>query len=279
MHQRSGRIFVAAILLAVMTTTAAADGGGQNDGGSGTDAGNTRSSATTVPLGTWFVGNKLRFDDVDWYAASVSGPGASCVSARVQASAPIYAALGAESTALALSAPFYADSKRDASGGIAGITPLTATLRFAQVDPSVGQAKYNFSITRLDATAATSDAGTGADAPERITSATPISPGCVGGTLGGLDLSDKYAIAAEAGQALTYTIGTTSSDVTLTLLDTLGNVLGPTIGAGESATIILDTSGTYYLSADQSTSLGTSSYAVGLLAGPEPSSCRPYCLD
>lgn len=278
MHQRSGRISLVAILLAVLTTTAAADSGGQNDANTGGDAGDTRATAVAVALGAPYVNNKLRAEDVDWYSTDVSPSGIACVRARVSASAPTYFALGIESPGLTRTAPFYAEQGRDAVGGLAGMTPLTATLRAAQKQVE-GTAKYNFTLERVAVPQVGGDGGSFSDAGESPSTAVPITPGCIGGNLQGLDIKDTYALNVPEGQVVTYTLASASSSIQLALVDAVGNALGPSIGPGEIGSVTLPTAQTVFLSSAQTSSVSDTNYAIGTIVGPEPTSCRPYCVS
>ena len=279
MHQRPGRVALLAVLLAVATTTAAADAGGQNDAGTGADAGNARGSATTVAIGAQYLGNKLRVDDVDWYAAEVPGPAASCVRAVVSVNAPTYFALGAESGATKVGVPFRASPGSTTSAGVAGVSPLTATLRAAQTPGVEGQSKYDFRLELVEATGGGGDAGLIGDAGDSAGTATLVEPGCVKGALTGIDIRDTFAIDVPAGDSLTYSLASASSAVRVALTDALGNTVGPSIAPGESARVAVSAPGTYYMSASQTTSFGDAAYVIGAVSGPEPTGCRPYCME
>jgi len=278
MHQKVGRFALVAILVATMMVTATADSGQNNDAGSGADAGNTRDTATKIQLATTYSA-RLRAGDVDWYAADVTNAAPTCVLARASANSPTYLALGVESPALRASAPIYVTSGQEGRAGIAGIAPLTATLRASPPTADANASKYDFNITTILAPTTGGDLGTSFDAGESTGSAMPTTPGCTMGTLRGLDLRDVYSLSIAANQVITYTLASQESGVTLTLLDSLGNIIGPTIARGESASVLTSTSGTYFLSSSRSTSVSDSGYAIGTIVGPEPSGCRPYCMS
>lgn len=278
MHQRSGRLTLLALFLALISTTAAADAGGQNDAGTGADAGNTRAMATPVSIGASYLNNKLRVDDVDWYAADVPAPGLACIRARGTAGGPTYFALGVESPGVTRSAPFYVDAGRESTGGVAGLTPMTATLRVAQARAD-GATKYNFSLERVSIPQPGGDAGSYSDAGETPSTAIPVSPGCLGGNLEGLDIKDTYALAVGEGEAVTYTLASASNTLRLTLVDAVGNALGPSIAPGEIASVSFAAPSTVYLTSAQTSSVSSTNYAVGSIVGPDPAGCRPMCMD
>lgn len=277
MHRKSVRTVIVALLLAGLTTSASAGSSWKNDAGSGTDAGDTRALATGVSFGTSYVGT-FTPADTDWYAASASASGPACVVATAETTTTAFFTLGTESSSGSSAAPMRVTPDARGVAGVAAMTPLTATLRVRD-DPSTGYGYgyYGFRLDRVGIPAA-GDAGAMGDAGDSIGSATRASSGCIGGRLSPLDfdLRDVYAVEVLAGDAVTYSLAS-AGDVRLVLVDALGNAIGPTLEPGQIATVPVDSSGTYYMSTS-STSMSDDGYVSGLTLGPEPTSCRPYCL-
>lgn len=283
MHQKTGRVVLACILSAIMATTATADPGAgpQNDAGSGGDAGDVRANATAVQTAVRYAG-ALRPNDVDWYAAPVGATGASCIVARVQASAPTYFALGAEGGSSVGTAVIRAEPDRDAIAAVAGMGPLTTTLRSALVPGGPNFGSYGFQIDRVGIPAGAGDAGSPTDAGDSAAGAIPVAAGCVHGrlsVLGSVDLRDMYSMQVGAGEVVTYSLAANYDGLSLTLLDALGETVGPALVPGQLATVTTSSPGTHYLSVSRTSAVGDVGYVAAMSLGPEPSGCRPYCVD
>ena len=278
MSQRARRAVVLVFLLAWVSTDAFADSGWRdNDAGTGADAGNSRAAATPVNLAIKYGGGASG-SDIDWYATSVPASGASCVETRVHAENPMYFALGAEVADSTVSAPIRVNASEEGVAGIAGQTPLTATLRARRVPYTDSQTNYDFRLDRIGIPSGNLDGPTGVDAGDSASTAMPISFGCTGGHLAMLDLRDVFALQLPAGRVLTYSLAANSGGFSLALLDSIGNAVGPALDPGQVATAS-PPSGTYYLSAQRSAGVTDVGYVIGALAGPEPTGCRPLCID
>lgn len=282
MHQKPGGVTLACVLLAVLATTATADPGTgpQNDAGTGADAGDVRANATKVGIGILY-GAALRPNDVDWYASSIEGGAASCVVARVHASASTYFALGAEEGGASRSAVFRTDPNEEDVAGVAGMTPLTTTLRAALVPGGPNFAGYDFRLDRVGAPVSGGDAGTEGDAGDAASTALAAARGCTQGrltVLGSLDLRDTYSMQVGSNEVVTYSLAANAEGISLTLLNAVGEAVGPALMPGELATVSTSAPGTYYLSAARTSAVGDVGYVFGTSLGPEPSGCRPYCL-
>lgn len=282
MQNHGGRSFLIVILIAGMAATAVADPGGpQNDAGSGSDAGDVRSAAVGIGPGLTY-GGQLRPNDIDWYAASFQGAVPSCISATVQASSPIYAALAAEMSGTTVATPMAIAANGTATGGVAGMLPLTATLRVAGQQNAPNFGAYSFSLARVNIPNNANDGGVNADAGDSFASALPAAAGCIGGHLAVIptvDQRDVYAIGVPSGTVVTYSLASNYNGIQLSLTDAVGNLLGPILAPGESAAVSASSPSTFYLTAARTTAVGDVGYVVGAIIGPSPDSCKPYCLD
>lgn len=274
-----GSSVVLTVLVACMASTAMADPGNtDNDAGSGADAGGTRASALAVSYATTYAG-RVRGNDVDFYTASMPASAASCVRAVGTSESSAYFGLGIESAEGSTAAPILIGQGTQAAGGLAGPTPLTSSLRVARAPNADGPGHYTFRFEREGIPAA-GDGGTGSDVGN-ADAALPVQPGCIGGHLaaiGSLDMRDVYAITVGAGQVVTYSLAANTGGHGLSLLNAAGEAIGPTLEAGGLAAVAVPASGTYYLSQQRTTAIGDVGYVMGVVVGPDPSTCRPYCL-
>lgn len=279
---RSGpRVSIVLLVAILAASSVVADGGyHENDAGSGADAGDTRASATPIALGATY-GSTAWFNDTDWFVSSVPSSNPACITARVHADAPTYFALGAESGDETAIAAVRVTSGEEGILGVAGQTPLTTALRVHRAPSSSWYPSNDFRLDRSSIPATNGDGlGGASDAGDSTSAAMPIGPGCTGGHLAltSVDVRDMFAIQIPAGRVVTYSFAATVPGISLGLVDAVGNAVGPALEPGEVATAS-PPSGTYYLSAQRSTGVGDIGYLVGVIVGPEPSGCRPYCLD
>lgn len=274
-----GYSVLATILVACMASSAIADPGTtDNDAGSGADAGNVRSAAWSVAYDVTYSG-RVRGPDIDWYAASIASSATSCVRLTGASETGSYFGLGVENADGTTTAPILIGQGAQATGGIAGKTPLTSTLRVARAPDGDGPGHYSFRVERAGIPAE-GDGGTGSDVGEGP-HALAVEPGCIGGHLSAidsLDMRDVYAVSVAAGQVVTYSLASNTGGHTLSLLDSAGEAIGPALESGGLATVSAPTSGTYLLSAQRTTAIGDVGYIAGVVVGPDPSTCRPYCL-
>lgn len=271
---------IVTFLVACMAGSAMADPGmNDSDAGTGTDAGNTRAAAMSVASGITY-GGRVRGSDIDWYMSNVAATGPSCVRTTGSADSASYFALGVENNAGTTSAPILLGEGVEAVGGVAGQTPLTSTLRIARASESGGAGMYSFRFERFGVPPS-GDAGTGDDVGN-ADFALPIAPGCIGGHLsaiGSLDMRDVYAVSVAPGQKVTYSLASNTGGHTLSLLNAAGETVGPILESGQLGSVALSTGGTYYLTAQRTTAIGDVGYIAGVIVGPEPTGCRPYCLE
>lgn len=274
-----GYSVLATILVACMASTAMADpGNSDNDAGSGADAGNVRESALLVSYATTYNG-RVRGNDIDHYSASLAASGPACIRTTGTSESDAYFGVGLEDVDGSTSAPILIGQGTQAAGGLAGLTPLTSTLRVARASGGEGPGHYSFRFDRVGIPAS-GDGGTGYDVGN-ADGALPVQPGCIGGHLsaiGSLDMRDVYAITVPPGQIVTYSLTANTGGHTLSLLNAAGDAVGPALEAGGLATVAVPTSGTYYLTAQRTTAIGDVGYIAGVVVGPDPSACRPYCL-
>lgn len=267
----------ATILVALMVTSATA-GSNDNDAGSGADAGGSRASATSVAMGSLHEAY-LAKNDIDWFAADVGGAGAGCVLLTGVSNVPAYFALAAETPAGTTTAPLRAQNGVPFSAGVAGLMPLTGTLRVRGVDANK-QGEYEFRLDSVGVPSGTGDGPLGADAGASPEEAMPAAPGCIGGHLTmvpALDVRDLYRIDVGPDQVVTYSLVSDVEGITLTLVNAADIVVGPIVDPGEYAAVAVPT-GAYFLSAQRTNSFGDVGYVAGAIVGPDPTGCRPYCL-
>jgi hypothetical protein len=108
-----------------------------------------------------------------------------------------------------------------------------------------------------------------------------VTQPCLGATLAstlGIPDTDVFAVTVAPGSTLYYSLGTTSSDVELALLDATGQTVGPTIRTGDVGALGTATGGTYYMSASSRSAVNVP-YLIGTLVSVDDggSPCRPYC--
>lgn len=279
-HERAGAATLFGVVLAI-ATLATAQSSGSLDGGLVTDAGNTLASALTLSSFGSYSG-RLTGDDTDWYAVREAAL-AQCVSLEtttVSAAASILAldtGSGLKTTSTYLPA-----------GGKARLvlaSPYTGA--YAGLDNVQGTQDYGFTLKTVGIPAASvGDALSGLDAGNHLSTALATSAGCIGGRLSSLqaagDVADVYAVAAAAGDVVTYSLvsGSSGGALRLRLLDAAGNLLGPILAPGGVGAVQVPSSGTYFLSVTQD-SFGSDDvgYVMGAGIGPpDPgSSCRPNC--
>lgn len=270
---------LATFLVACMASTAMADPGNtDNDAGSGADASDLRSGAYAVSYGQTYAG-RVRGSDIDWYSASLAATGPSCVRTSGSSASPAFFGLGMEEADGTTTTPILLGAGEEAAGGVAGLTPLTSTLRVARASTDGGTGHYSFRFDRMGIPAS-GDGGTGGDVGN-ADAALAIKPGCVGGHLaaiGSLDMRDVYAVSVAPGEVVTYSLASNTGGHTLSLLDMAGEAIGPVLESGGLAAVSVPTGGTYFLSTQRTTAIGDVGYVLGVAVGPDPSTCRPYCL-
>lgn len=265
------------ILVALMVTSATA-ASGDNDANSGADAGNARETATAVALGTTHQAY-LTKGDIDWFVGDVGGTAAGCVSLRGLSNMPSYFALAAETTSGTITAPLRSTNEVEFTGGVAGMTPMTTTLRARGIDDTK-QGHYNFRLDRVGVPNGSGDGPSGVDAGARPEDAMPVQPGCIGGHLAILptpDARDVFRVNVGPDEVVTYSLAANVDGVTLALVSAADTLVGPVLDPGEVAAVAVP-SGSYFLSAQRSNAVGDVGYIAGVMVGPDPTGCRPYCL-
>lgn len=257
-----------------------ADGVSQNDAGSGGDAGDSRSTATSILLGSYT--GKLVPNDQDWYVAQAATTSLTCVEASAAGDHAGWLVVGAESGSNGRKA-----SARFAPGvtARAGVAAPTLDRAVAGLVPSSSQTSafgYQFTLGLVGVPdPSVGDALSGTDASSTLSGALAVTTPCFGGRLnsvtGSVDSSDAYKVTAAKGDVITYSLAASLTAVQLSLVDSAGNAIGPTITSGQSAESPQLSSGTYFLLVSSGT-LDAAAYLVGMAVGPpDPNGCRPYC--
>lgn len=262
---RALRILAIVVVLLFVSHGTGADAPFSNDAGSGRDAGD--SPATAVMLssfsGPW--AGVLSHSDVDTFGfPSLAGP--ACVKAVVGGEKQGIAELSLGSSSAAL--PFAASTVQLSVASSGAGTPWLEVLNpLASAGPSSYQftaARY-FPSTNGDAATGT-DAGTGA-------AALPVTEGCIGGTVGGIDQADEFVLDVPADRVVVLSIASTSPGLAVDVLAPTGQLLA-TVASGEILDFGTLEAGRYVLSASSS-SLSADGYVVGLIFGPP--GCKPNC--
>lgn len=274
------------VLVVLVLFAGTGQAGGWNDADGVGDAGSTPSTAAPFTLPGTFYGRHDSGSDADWYAAS-AGTGPICVSMDAVSTTWAEATLrltGLDASSVA--APIVPDTWTPtrislASGGAEaaqiGLVPIR--------DPETGKAPeggyYRVQTTLLSAGAVGgNDAGGDGDAANALGGARAVGGGCIGGRLEALafDTRDVYSFNASAGQQVVYSLGSAAGvGVTLSLLDSTGAPVGPEILSEGVASVVLPSTGSYFLSTSTMSASGVD-YVLGLI-GPDPPShpCRPHC--
>lgn len=246
-----------------------------NDLGSGTDAPSLESGALLVPSDGSFSGHLLARGDTDWFARPDIN-GLSCVSLSVTSDAGAAAGLvsmGADGQRRVTTATVRAGE----TATISAVSRDAASWRAVLENTSESSAHraYTMGWRTLLPSSVQGDAGTTADAP--ASGGWSVRPGCIGGTLGGVDVRDEYVFAASPGQRIQIGLAQAIGEgATLTLASPSGDVL-TTLTADGVATLVLPESGLYTLTASSLSSPVT--YLLALTFGPDPpgSGCKPTC--
>lgn len=258
----------------------AADGMNQNDAGTGGDAGDSRSAATPILLGS-YTGN-LAPSDEDWYVANSATTNLVCVEASATGDQSGWLVVGAENGNNGRKASARFAPGVTARAGVAAPTLERAVAGLVPSSSQTGAFGYQFSLGIVGVPdPSVGDALSGTDAGSSLTNALAVSTPCFGGRLNSLsgteDSTDTYKVTAAAGDVITYSLAAGLTNVTLRLVDSAGNTVAPSIASGQSAESPVLSSGTYFLVVGSST-LDPAVYLVGMVVGPpDPNGCRPYC--
>lgn len=262
---RALRILAIVVVLLFVGHSTAADAPFFNDAGSGRDAGDSAASAVMLSSfgGPW--AGVLPFSDVDVFGfPSLTGP--ACVKAVVTGENQGVARLSLGSASASL--PFDASTVQVSVASSEAGTPW---LELRSTLAAGGPGSYQFTAARYfpstngDA-ATTTDAGTGA-------AALPVTEGCVGGTVGGIDRADEFVVDVPADSIVMVSVASTAPTLAFDVLSSSGQVLA-TVVSGEILDLGGVEAGRYVLSASSS-SLSADAYVVGLIFGPP--GCKPNC--
>ena len=289
------RLAPRAILMASLVTltlaTALADHA-TDDAGKGVDAGNTKETAMALDSYGSYHGY-LERRDMDWYRLSAATASPRCIEVRASGENNDTIGMSIQSTdrLRTMGGMFPAGGSKTLALAVPNVKDvwfnITASPNSANSGDPARPGHYDFTIARMGVpTTSMGDALTGGDVGGSIEKSAPVPGPCFGGSIAPLssmgDMRDTFSFQAKADQAVTYGFAVAGDPglLVLQVLDPAGNAIGPALTSGQYASIMLPTSGTYYLSAS-STSLSTEDvgYLISVIIGPpDPGHpCRPYC--
>lgn len=242
------------------------------DAGTGSDAGGSPGAA--MPLGYGAYQGNLTPGDVDWFSFP-SGPALGCMEASFLTAHPMRVGYGAGTTTLTGG---LVEGMFGTTLAVGSLPPLLGAL--PDVAPwdtlSVGPYRFEVSVAPPALAGDTKQR----DAPASTTGAPAVPGACFSGHFraDGSDV-DVYTFTAQGGDVATYSIARSGgAGATAILLDATGQQVGAAVAPGEIGTFAIPQTGTYYAVAASAPSDDSSTYALALVWGPEPSGCRPYCL-
>lgn len=244
-----------------------------DDAGSGQDAGGTL--ATAMPLGYGSYSGNMTSGDADWFVFP-SGPPLGCMKADFSTSHAMRVGFGAGS---ASAIGGLTDGAFGTTLAIPALPPALAALPDEAPWDAVSVGPYEFSL-QVSAPALVGDSNL-ADAASQIAGAQPAPGDCFRGHFrsDGSDV-DVYSFTVGPSERATYTIAQSGgAGASAFVLDTTGALLGAPVSPGEIGEVALPQSGVYYVAATSEPSTMSSTYALALVAGPDPAGCRPLCLS
>lgn len=274
-----GRYLRSVLVLALVASLALpqAISGVGDDAGTGVDAPDKRSQALALAYGSYSALTPAH--DTDWYRVDDLQSSVRCVSANVAPAAASVATLRVNNgVATRTTSVVVAGGNATARLGIAGPSLFRSHFGISSATDSA----YVFELSGVGPDSGLAGEGVD-DAGGTLASALPTDTGCFGGSLGrvaGLvDMVDLYSFHAQVGDTIYYSLGASADGVQAMLLSADNAIVGMPIVSGDMAGYYVDTGGTYYLSAQRtSTATPDSAYALGLLLGPDPGAgCRPGC--
>lgn len=271
-HLRHSRPFVIVVFCATLPSLASALPIVLDDAGTGTDAGDTRESALALAYGA-YEGN-LTVKDTDWYRFGDAATTLGCLDVTAMASTSMRFEIATEGTTVGGLADEGVFTTVLASAGRASFGVLSDEVPWSAA--SVGP--YSFALAHSPPWA-TGDTVLN-DAPEFAAFASRVPEKCFGASFrhDAPDV-DVWTFGAGALDLVTYSFAVDSNAVgILDILGPGGDVIAGPIGSGDAGQFLAPTNGTYSVRTSSYSSSETSQYVVGLAVGPEPSTCRPYCL-
>jgi hypothetical protein len=251
------------------------------DAGSGEDAPDHRSDAWSLAYGS-YEAVLADEDDDDWYRTEEASSAARCVSTSVTADAPLVETLRLATGAGTTTVPVSIAASVPTVTGVAVLYLKGSYEGFGKSNDLPTAYNWTTASMALPTSGGWSDGFSAQDAGATVATALPVTSGCLGGRLGSVlglvDQVDVYSFQLDAGDTVYYSLAT-FDPVRISLLDAAGHETGLSILPGETAAYYAQDAGTYYLSAQRTSSTVDSSYLVGITAGPDPGNgCRPYCL-
>lgn len=239
------------------------------DAGTGGDAGDEVGAAMPLAYGA-YEGN-LTPADADWF--SFAGGGLGCVDLTAMASTAMRFAVGSPDAMVGGLADegVYRTTLAVDQDVVLGVLPDEEPWAAGSVGP------YSFAMSRSApwAVGDTRDS----DAGGNVALAGPIPEECFLANFrhDGPDL-DAWTFQATEMEVLSYSFAVgPGATGTLDLYAPNGTLLD-TLADGEARQRVASTSGTYALRATSADSWDNADYVIGISLGPDPSTCRPFCL-
>jgi len=231
-----------------MTVTVTGSGtntSSQNDMGTGGDAGNTISDATTISggSGTGYIDSS---DTADYYKIAVSS-GMDFIITMTPPSGADFDLVLYDTNQTSIHTSSYGGTTTDTVGAIA----TGSGYFYVKVYQYTGSGTYSMDVSVAGGTSTQNDMGTGDDAGDGISSATLIRSGSGNGYIDSSDTADWYKISVSSGQTVTVSMTPPSgADFDLILDDTGQSALGSSSLGGTQTDTVTGTataSGYFYI--------------------------------
>lgn len=241
------------------------------DAGTGADAGDSRGDALPLAYGA-YEGN-LTPQDADWYTFP-AGAGLGCADLTVSASTAMRFGLGsgdALTTGLADDGLYHTTLATVGAIDL-GILPDEDPWSVTSVGP------YSFALSHAPPSAIGDQRRY--DAASTVAGASPVPDECFRAVFkhDGPDV-DVWTFNVSTADIVTYSLAVGPGAVgALEILGPDGTRVAGPIGSGEAGQFVATEPGTYAVRTRSVVSWDTSDYVVALVVGPDPSTCRPYCL-
>jgi len=245
-------------------TVTVTGGATQNDMGTGTDAGNTLSAATTIAAGSG-TGYIDSTDTNDYYKINVASGQTISVSMTPPSGSDFDIKL------------YDTNQSQVASSSLGGsqtdsitYTATSSGYYYICVHLWLGSGIYSMTVI-VTGGATQNDMGTGTDAGNSLSAATTIATGSGTGYLDSTDTSDYYKVSVTSGQTISVSMTPPSgSDFDLKLYDTnQSQVASSSLGGSQtdSVTCTATSSGYYYICVNLWSGSGIYSMTVTVTGG------------
>lgn len=277
----------------LLLTTAVASAGSlvplHDDAGSGGDAGDTPGDATELSDPGTYEGMLFPIGDADWYVLDSPFDRAICYQAIVggQVSASVTLSL-TEGLQPAVERPISPGLQLDlglaaptTSRVFLGLEPGPGGSELSPIASSFGPYRFDLQMLTFD-DLGPGDAGTGEDAGDEPSDASPVPAPCFSADLGSEgDDRDVFLFEAEEDEHVALSLAQASTGPVRLSLISPSNETKAQVEDGGFTDVTLDETGQWLVVAElaeQETSLTGFDYMVGLTVnGPEPPPCKPTC--